>query len=112
MRRSRQNPKKAAARETEMARIKNEVEALQRENAVFGPGVSAGDADYVMFKIGKIDGNFEANLKTFLESDKRSSEPKTKTAPGTEQKSSKPDDSMKLMDRERAVMGLPPLTRG
>lgn len=103
---------KAAARETEMARIKNEAEALRRENAVIRAGVSAGDADYVMFKVGKMEGDFEANLKTFLESDKRFSEPKTKTVPGTEHKSSKPDDSIKLTDRERAVMGLPPLTRG
>lgn len=103
---------KAAARETEMARIKNEAETLRRENAVIRAGVSADDADYVMFKVGKMEGDFEANLKTFLESDKRFSEPKTKTVPGTEHKSSKPDDSIKLTDRERAVMGLPPLTRG
>lgn len=103
---------KAAARETELTRIRNEAEALRRENAVIRAGVSADDADYVMFKVGKMDGDFEANLKTFLESDKRFTEPKTKTVPGTEHKSSKPDDSIKLTDRERAVMGLPPLSRG
>lgn len=103
---------KAAKQEAELTRIRNEFEALRRENAVIRAGVSADDADYVMFKVGKMEGDFEANLKTFLESDKRFTEPKTKTVPGTEHKSSKPDDSRKLTDRERAVMGLPPLNRG
>lgn len=103
---------KAAKQEAELTRIRNEFEALRRENAVIRAGVSADDADYVMFKVGKMEGDFEANLKTFLESDTRFTEPTTKTVPGTEHKSSKPDDSMKLTDRERAVMGLPPLNRG
>ena len=101
---------KAAARETELARLKNEAEALRRENAVIRAGVVAEDADYVLFKVGKMEGDFSDNLKKYLEAEKRFTEPRTTTVQETEHKASKPDSGEKLTDRKRAVMGLPPLT--
>lgn len=101
---------KAAAREAELTRARTEAEALRRENAVIRAGVAAEDTDYVLFKVGKMEGDFSENLKKYLETEKRFTEPRTTTVQGTEHKASKPDSGEKLTDRERAVMGLPPLT--
>ena len=56
-----------------------EAEQLRRENAVIKAGVNADDADYVMFKVGKMEGDFSENLKKFLENNKKyTSEPTKK----------------------------------
>ena len=52
--------------EKEFHQIQSERETLRRENVVLRSGVNYEDADYVLFKVSKIDGDFEENLKMFL----------------------------------------------
>lgn len=44
----------------------NENISLRQENQVLKSGVNADDADYVLFKVSKMEGEFEDNLKDFL----------------------------------------------
>ena len=44
----------------------NENISLKQENLVLKSGVNADDADYVVYKVSKMDGEFEDNLKVFL----------------------------------------------
>ena len=55
-----------AQREQEFHQIHSEKEHLRRENVVLRSGVNWDDADYVLYKVSKIDGEFEENLKAFL----------------------------------------------
>jgi hypothetical protein len=55
-----------AQREQEFHQIHSEKEHLRRENVVLRSGVNWDDADYVLYKVSKIDGEFEENLKMFL----------------------------------------------
>jgi hydroxymethylpyrimidine/phosphomethylpyrimidine kinase len=57
---------KLAQREQEYHQLQSEKENLKRENIVLKSGVNYDDADYVMYKISKLDGEFEDNLKSFL----------------------------------------------
>lgn len=68
---------KIAEREAEYQDLKNTAENLRRENLVIKAGVSAEDVDYVLFKVGKMDGEFSQNLSSFLAENKRYTEPKT-----------------------------------
>lgn len=45
----------------------NENISLKQENQVLKSGVNAEDVDYVLFKVSKMEGEFEDNLKDFLE---------------------------------------------
>lgn len=44
----------------------NENISLKQENQVLKSGVNAEDVDYVVFKVSKMEGEFEDNLKEFL----------------------------------------------
>ena len=44
----------------------NENISLKQENQVLRSGVNADDVDYVVFKVSKMEGEFEDNLKVFL----------------------------------------------
>ena len=44
----------------------NENISLKQENLVLKSGVSGEDSDYVVFKVSKMEGEFEDNLKDFL----------------------------------------------
>ncbi len=44
----------------------NENLSLKQENQVLKSGVNADDVDYVVFKVSKMEGEFEDNLKDFL----------------------------------------------
>lgn len=57
---------KLAQREQEYHQIQSEKEHLRRENVVLRSGVNWDDADYVLYKVSKMDGEFEENLKSFL----------------------------------------------
>lgn len=49
-----------------MADTENENVTLKKENQVLKSGVSVDDADYVVFKVSKMEGDFEENLGNFL----------------------------------------------
>ncbi len=57
---------KLAQREQEYHQIQSEKEHLRRENVVLRSGVNWDDADYVLYKVSKMEGEFEENLKSFL----------------------------------------------
>lgn len=58
---------KQAEKEAEYAQKDTTISELQKENAVLKAGVKdADDIDYVLYKVGKMDGEFEENLAKFL----------------------------------------------
>ena len=83
---------KAAETAKKLADAQSEAEQLRRENAVIKAGVSADDADYVMFKVGKMEGDFNDNLKKFLEDNKKYTTEPTKKVPDNKHDPSKSDE--------------------
>ena len=77
---------KAAEREKEFAKLQGEAETLKRENMAIKAGVNNGDVDYVLFKVGKMEGEFSDNLKTFLAENTKYTEPETATVEGMKHK--------------------------
>ena len=65
-----ESQKTEAEKQTELTQkmtdTKNENIALKQENQVLKSGVNADDVDYVVFKVSKMEGEFEDNLKVFL----------------------------------------------
>ena len=50
----------------ELETLRQEKLNTQRENALLKKGINEEDMDYVMFKVGKMDGEFDENLVEFL----------------------------------------------
>lgn len=57
---------KQAEKEAEYQKTLNELNTLKQTNAVLEAGVNKDDADYVLFKVSKMEGEFEENLAKFL----------------------------------------------
>lgn len=58
---------KQAEKEAEYAQKDTTISELQKENAVLKAGVKEADyIDYVLYKVGKMEGEFEENLAKFL----------------------------------------------
>lgn len=55
-----------AQREKEFHDLISERETIKRENIVLRSNVIQDDIDYVLFKVSKLDGDFEENLKVYL----------------------------------------------
>ena len=77
---------KAAEREKEYQAAAARITELQRELAVIKAGVKAEDAEYVLFKVGKMEGEFADNLKAFLAENTKYTEPETTTVEGMKHK--------------------------
>lgn len=77
---------KAAEREKEYQAAAARNTELQRELAVLKAGVKADDIEYVIFKVGKMEGEFADNLKTFLAENTKYTEPETTTVEGMKHK--------------------------
>ena len=77
---------KAAEREKEYQAQQSRNTELQRELAVIKAGVKAEDAEYVLFKVGKMEGEFADNLKAFLAENTKYTEPETTTVDGMKHK--------------------------
>ena len=58
---------KQAEKETEYQKTLTKNAELENENIAFKAGVNKDDVDYVVFKVSKMDGDFEENLASFLE---------------------------------------------
>lgn len=58
---------KQAEKETEYQKTLTKNAELESENKAFKAGVNKDDVDYVVFKVSKMDGDFEENLASFLE---------------------------------------------
>ena len=57
---------KQADKEAEHNKTLSRNAELENENKVFRAGVNADDVDYVVFKVSKMEGEFEDNLEKFL----------------------------------------------
>ena len=58
---------KQAEKEAEYQKALSEKENVLQENKVLKAGVNADDVDYVVYKVSKMEGDFEENLAEFLE---------------------------------------------
>lgn len=79
---------KQAEKDAEYQKTLNELNTLKQTNAVLSAGVNKDDADYVIFKVGKMEGEFEENLAKFLKDNPKflkqeleTTEPKATGAP-------------------------------
>ncbi|MCI8470396.1 MAG: hypothetical protein HFJ35_02730 [Clostridia bacterium] len=57
---------KQAEKETEFQNALSKNAELEEENKVLKAGVNIDDVDYVVFKVAKMEGDFEENLQSFL----------------------------------------------
>ena len=62
---------KAAEREKEYQALQSKSIELERENAVIKAGVKADDAEFVIFKVSRMEGDFKKNLDSFLAENKK-----------------------------------------
>ena len=62
---------KMAEKETEYQKVLAEKEQIINENKILKSGVNAEDTDYVLFKVTKMEGDFEENLTKFLKDNPR-----------------------------------------
>ena len=62
---------KMAEKETEYQKVLAEKEQIINENKILKSGVNAEDTDYVLFKVTKMEGDFEENLSKFLKDNPR-----------------------------------------
>ena len=79
---------KQAEKDAEYQKTLNELNTLKQTNAVLSAGVNKDDADYVLFKVSKMEGEFEENLAKFLKDNPKylkqeleTTEPKATGAP-------------------------------
>ena len=78
---------KQAEKEAEYQKTLNELNTLKQTNAILEAGVNKDDADYVLFKVSKMEGEFEENLAKFLKDNPKylkqelETEPKATGAP-------------------------------
>lgn len=73
---------KQAEKEAEYQKTLNELNTLKQTNAVLEAGVNKEDADYVLFKVSKMEGEFDENLAKFLKDNPKYLEKElTKTEP-------------------------------
>lgn len=91
---------KKADIEAENTRRNQELSETKKELAVYKAGVNSDEADFVMYKVSKMEGDFEENLKEFLKDNPKylksyeSSEEKTKTGLHTEKIADKSDSGV------------------
>lgn len=97
---------KAAEREKEYQAQQSRNTELQRELAVIKAGVKAEDAEYVLFKVGKMEGEFADNLKAFLAENTKYTEPETATVDGMKHKPPKSGDDDAIVAAAREAAGL------
>ena len=97
---------KAAERDKEYQAAAARNTELQRELAVIKAGVKAEDAEYVLFKVGKMEGEFADNLKAFLAENTKYTEPETATVDGMKHKPPKSGDDDAIVAAAREAAGL------
>ena len=97
---------KAAEREKEYQAAAARNTELQRELAVIKAGVKAEDAEYVLFKVGKMEGEFADNLKAFLAENTKYTEPETTTVEGMKHNPPKSGDDDAIVAAAREAAGL------
>ena len=97
---------KAAEREKEYQALQSRSIELERENAVIKAGVKADDAEFVIFKVSRMEGDFKENLDRFLAENKKFTEPVTENVPGTKHNPSTTDQDANFIAAVRRGAGL------
>lgn len=97
---------KAAEREKEYQALQSKSIELERENAVIKAGVKADDAEFVIFKVSRMEGDFKVNLESFLAENKKFTEPVTENVPGTKHNPSTTDQDANFIAAVRRGAGL------
>lgn len=72
---------KQAEKDAEYQKTLNELNTLKQTNAVLSAGVNKDDADYVLFKVSKMEGVFDENLAKFLKDNPKYLEKELETEP-------------------------------
>ena len=72
---------KRVEKEAEYQKTLNELNTLKQTNAVLSAGVNKDDADYVLFKVSKMEGEFDENLAKFLKDNPKYLEKELETEP-------------------------------
>ena len=67
----------------ELETLRQEAVNAKRENALLKKGINEEDIDYVMFKVGKMDGEFDENLVEFLKENPKFTAKEEKTVAST-----------------------------
>ena len=88
----------------ENARLSEENESLLHENMVVKAGVDKDAVDFVLFKVGKMDGDFDENLENYLKKNPRYITPKTVVVEGAEHKKKA---QLTITKKELDAMGYP-----
>lgn len=96
---------KQAEKETEYRNTLSKNESLEKENQTLKAGVNIEDLDYVVFKVSKMEGDFEENLASFLKENPKylssNKEEATKTIDlGAEHKETNTPDLSKMSYEE------------
>ena len=97
---------KAAEREKEYQALQSKSIELERENAVIKAGVKADDAEFVIFKVSRMEGDFKKNLDSFLAENKKFTEPVTENVTGTKHNPSTTDKDANFIAAVRRGAGL------
>lgn len=97
---------KAAEREKEYQVLQSKSIELERENAVIKAGVKADDAEFVIFKVSRMEGDFKKNLESFLSENKKFTEPVTENVAGTKHNPSTTDQDANFIAAVRRGAGL------
>ena len=77
-----------AEKEAENIKVVNERNEYAKENKAFRKGVNPEDVDYVIFKVSKMEGDFDDNLESFLNENPKYLKKQEMKATGVETKSS------------------------
>lgn len=98
---------KQAEKDQENQKVLAERDNLKRENTILRKGVKNDDIDYVLFKVSKMEGEFENNLETFLnDNPKFLVKEETKEAKTVDLGSEHDDKEIKDDSLARKIMGL------
>lgn len=68
---------------TKISNLEKDNQTLKNENLILKKGVKEEDVDYVLFKVSKMDGDFEENLDSYLADNSKFTKPEAK-ATGTQ----------------------------
>ena len=74
---------KQAEEKKELETLRQEAVNAKRENALLKKGINNDDIDYVLFKVGKMDGEFDENLVEFLKENPKFTAKEEKTVAST-----------------------------
>ena len=99
---------KKSEKEQEYQKTISERDSYKKENSLLRKGVNIDDLDYVLFKVSKMEGEFDDNLETFLNDNPKylGKTEETKETKTVDLGSDHNDENVKDDTLARKVMGL------